>query len=328
MPGLSDPLTVKGMTLRNRIVMPPMQTQLATSQGEVTDKLVEHYLKRAVGPGLIIVEHSYVVSQGKLTENQLGIYDDKLTRGLTRLVKEVHGKGTPIAIQINHAGRLASSKITGTQPVAPSPVPASPNAEPPHELASAEIEQVVDWFVLAADRAVAAGFDAVEVHGAHGFLLNQFCSPLTNKRRDQYGNSADGRMKLPIQIVDGIRKKVGDGYPLLYRLGAADRLAGGLTLEDSGKIASGLVQAGVDIMDVSGGLGGSRPSDMRGEGYYAHLAEGVKRYVSVPVVGVGGIVTAEFADQIVKSGRADLVAIGRAMLTDPDWAAKALVRIM
>lgn len=327
MPRLSDPLTVKGITLRNRIVMPPMQTQLATSRGEVTDKLVEHYTRRAVGPGLIIVEHSYVVPEGKLTENQLGIYDDRFIEGLTRLVRSVHEKGTPIAIQINHAGRLASSKIIGMQPVAPSPVPASPTAETPREFSGEEIETVVDRFVLAAERAVAAGFDAVEVHGAHGFLLNQFCSPLANQRTDRYGSSLDGRMNLSIQIVTEIRKKVGGAYPLLYRLGAEDRLAGGLTLEDTGEIAVKLAQAGVDIVDVSGGLGGSRPPDMKGEGYYVHLAEGIKRKVNIPVIGVGGIVTAEFADQVVRSGRADLVAVGRAMLTDPDWATKALLHV-
>ena len=327
MPRLSDPLPVKGITLRNRIVMPPMQTQLATSRGEVTDKLVEHYTRRAVGPSLIIVEHSYVVPEGKLTENQLGIYDDRLIEGLARLVRSVHEKGTPIAIQINHAGRLASSKIIGMQPVAPSPVPASPTAETPRELSREEIETVADRFVLAAEKAVAAGFDAVEVHGAHGFLLNQFCSPLANQRTDRYGSSLDGRMKLSIQVVTEIRKKVGGAYPLLYRLGAEDHLAGGLTLEDTGEIAVKLAQAGVDIVDVSGGLGGSRPPDMKGEGYYVHLAEGIKKKVSIPVIGVGGIVTAEFADQVVRSGRADLVAVGRAMLTDPDWATKALLHV-
>lgn len=324
MPRLFDPLRIKGLTLNNRIVMPPMATGLASEKGEVTERLVEHYSRRARGPGLIIVEHSYVMQKGKLSENQLGIHDDSLVPGLSRLVKRVHEAGTPIAVQINHAGRLASSKISGAQPVAPSPIPASSTAETPRELRLDETGEVAECFASAAARAVEAGFDAVEIHGAHGFLLNQFTSPLTNKRTDQLGSSLEGRIKFPLEIVSTVRERVGKTVPLLYRLGADDRLPGGLTLNDGKEIAVKLVQAGVDVIDVSGGLCGSRPADLKGEGYLIYLAEGIKRNVSVPVIGVGGIVTAEFADQVVRMGRTDLVAVGRAMLADPDWAAKAI----
>lgn len=324
MPRLFDAFQVKGLVLKNRIVMPPMATELASEKGEVTERLVEHYSRRAKGPALIIVEHSYVMQNGKLSKNQLGVYSDELIPGLSRLVKSVHDAGTPVAVQINHAGRMAASKITGLQPVAPSPVPASPSAETPHELNLNEIEQIIEGFVSAAARALKAGFDAVEIHGAHGFLLNQFTSPLANQRADRYGGSLDGRMRFPLEIVSRVRKKVGNDVPLFYRLGADDRLPGGLTLEEGKRIAVKLVEAGVDVVDVSGGLSGSRPSDLKGEGYLIHLAEEVKTGVNVPVIGVGGIVTAKFADQVVKSGRVDLVAVGRAMVGDPDWAVKAI----
>lgn len=319
-----EPLKVKELVLKNRIVLPPMATGLASEKGAVTDKLVEHYRRRAKGPGLIIVEHSYVSMSGKLSENQLGIHNDSLVPGLSRLVKRVHEPGTPIAIQINHAGRLANSKITGVQPVAPSPVPASSTADSPRELRSDEIEEIVGCFASAAARALKVGFDVIEIHGAHGFLLNQFASQSTNRRADEYGGSLENRMKLLLEILIRVRKTIGQAVPLFYRLGADDRLPGGLTVEDGRKMAAQLVQAGVDVIDVSGGLCGSRPADLKGEGYLIYLAEAIKKSVSVPVIGVGGIVTAEFADQVIKTGKADLVAVGRAMLTDPDWAAKAI----
>jgi len=327
MPRLFDPLRVRGLVLKNRIVMPPMATELASANGEVTERLVEHYSRRAKGPGLIIVEHSYVIRSGKLSENQLGIYNDDLIPGLAGLVNSVHEVGTPIAAQINHAGRLANSKISAAQPVAPSPIPASITAETPRELRQDEMVEIAERFASAAARALKAGFDAVEIHGAHGFLLNQFTSPLTNKRTDQFGSSLEGRMRYPLKVVDSIRRRIGKNVPLFYRLGADDRSPGGLTLEEGKKIAQKLVEAEVDVIDVSGGLCGSRPVDLKGEGYLIHLAEGVKMTVNVPVVGVGGIVTAEFADEVVKSGRADLVAVGRAMLNDPDWAAKTISRL-
>jgi len=327
MPRLFDPLRVRGLVLKNRIVMPPMATGLAFENGEVTERLVKHYSRRAKGPGLIIVEHSYVMQSGKLSENQLGIYNDDLIPGLARLVNSVHEVGTSIAVQINHAGRLANSKISGTQPVAPSPIPASITAETPRELRPDEIVEIAERFASAAARALKAGFDAVEIHGAHGFLLNQFTSPLTNKRTDQFGSTLEGRIRFPLKVVDSVRRRIGNNVPLFYRLGADDRSPGGLTLEEGKKIAKKLVEAGVEVIDVSGGLCGSRPADLKGEGYLIHLAEGVKMTVNVPVVGVGGIVTAEFADKVVRTGRADLVAIGRAMLNDPDWAAKAIGRL-
>jgi len=324
MPALLDPIEIGSLRLKNRIIMPPMATGMATIGGEVTEKLVSHYVRRAKALGLIIVEHSYVESGGKLASHQLGIFDDSLIPGLTRLAEKVHRVDTPVALQINHAGRLTTSGICGTQPVAPSPIPHSKEHESPRELSRREIEALGEAFGSAAERAVESGFDAVEIHGAHGFLLNQFLSPLSNKRGDEYGGHLEDRMRFPLQVVAQVKTKIGD-FPLLYRLGADDMQPGGLSLVESKVVAQRLVEAGVNAIDVSGGLVGSRPERLQGtQGYYVPLAEQMKSAIDVPVIGVGGITSPEFANEIVVKERADLVAVGRAMLADPDWASKAI----
>ncbi|UCE16112.1 MAG: NADH:flavin oxidoreductase, partial [Candidatus Bathyarchaeota archaeon] len=281
--GLLNSLEAKGLTLKNRIVMPPMQTSLATTEGNVTDKLVKHYTRRSKALGLLIIEHSYVSLDGKLSERQLGMYDDSLLPGLEKLSSNVHATGTPLVVQINHAGRTASKEITGTKPVAPS---ASGNAR---ELGVEEIEALTEAFAMAAERAMKAGFDGVEVHGAHGFLLNQFWSPLTNRRSDKYGGSLEDRVTFPLQVVEKVKEKVG-GRLLLYRLGSCDLDPAGIQIEDSAKFALKLEEAGVDIIDVSGGLCGSRPANFQStQGYFIPQAQKIKKVVNIPVIGVGGI---------------------------------------
>jgi len=315
---LLTPLEVKGLRLKNRIVMPPMHTGLATRKGAVTSRLVEHYVRRSKALGLLIIEHSYVSLDGKLGERQLGIYDGKLAKGLRKLANSVHSIGTPVVIQINHAGSRTTMEVTGMQPVAPSP------SENTRELKINEIEALVDAFALAAERAMKAGFDGVEVHGAHGFLLNQFFSPLANRRRDGYGGSLENRMRFPLEVVERVKKIVGDKL-LLYRLGADDLDPAGTQIEDSQKFAVRLEEAGVDIIDVSGGLGGSRPEQLQDrQGYYVPQAQQIKKVVGVPVIGVGGIKEPQYADRIIREGRVDLVAVGRELLKDPDWASKAI----
>jgi len=178
---LLDSLEVKGLTLKNRIVMPPMHTGLATTEGAVTDSLIEHYVRRSKALGLLIVEHSYVSLDGKLSERQLGIFDDNLVSGLEKLSSKIHATGTPVVIQLNHAGRTTSMEITRMEPVAPSP------SEDARELRSEEIEALAEAFAIAAERAMKAGFDGVEIHGAHGFLLNQFFSPLATNAEMNMG---------------------------------------------------------------------------------------------------------------------------------------------
>jgi len=324
MPSLLDPIEIGSLRLKNRIVMPPMATGLATTEGEVTEELIKHYVHRAKALGLLIVEHSYVERGGKLSSRQLGIFDDELIAGLTRLTEQVHALGTPIALQINHAGRLTTSEMCGAQPVAPSPVPHSDEHEIPRALSKNEIENLGEAFASAAERAVESGFDAVEIHGAHGFLLSQFLSPLSNKRDDQYGGRLEDRMRFPLMVVTRVKEKIGN-FPLLYRLGADDMKPGGLSLDESKVVAQRLVEKGVHAVDVSGGMMGSRPENLQGiPGYFVPFAEEIKRVVDVPVIGVGGITTPEFANEVIANGRADLVAVGRAMSADADWASKAV----
>jgi 2,4-dienoyl-CoA reductase-like NADH-dependent reductase (Old Yellow Enzyme family) len=300
-----------------------MGTGYAGFEGEVTEKLLKHYADRSSNLGLLIVEHSFIAPQGRMSTNQLGIYSDDLIPGLTRLVEVVHENGTPIAIQLNHGGGMSSSEITGYKPMAPSSV-MHPHrgVEIPHQLSLVEIEDIIDYYRNAARRGFEAGFDAIQVHGAHGYLLGQFHSPITNKRLDDYGGPLVNRVRLSRRIVEEVKQELGSNFPVLYRIGVEDSLLypGGLTLKEGVEAAKMIVEAGVDIIDVSGGLGGGRPEYLKGPGFYVPHAAAVKEVVDVPVIGVGGIQTAKEADSIIKSGRVDLVAVGRAYLSEPKWA--------
>jgi NADPH2 dehydrogenase len=298
--------------------MAPMATELATKAGIVTERLIEHYVKRSKALGLHVVEHCYVSVEGKLSERQLGLHDDNMILGLGKLVQSVHAIGTPIVAQINHAGALSTEEITGMPPVAPS------SGESARELQSNEIENISCVFALAAERAMKAGFDGVELHGAHGFLLNQFFSPLTNRRSDKYGGSLENRMRFPLEVVEKVKQMVGEKL-LMYRLGADDLDPAGTRIEDSKRLALKLQDAGVDIIDVSGGLCGSRPEKLQGiQGYFVSYAHQIREVVSVPVVGVGGIRDPKYADKLVREGMVDLVAVGTELWNDPEWAVKAL----
>jgi len=322
MVGLLDPLDVKGVTLRNRIVLPPMHTGLATRDGTVTDRLIEHYAMRSKALGLLIVEHSYVTLDGKLSERQLGIHEDRLVPGLERLSNRIHTTGTTVVIQINHAGKEAM-RTGGVEPVAPSPT------ENARQLTVEEIGSLAESFAAATGRAVKSGFDGVEIHGAHGFLLNQFFSPLTNRRQDSYGGSLENRMRFPLEVVEKVKRRVGRKL-LLYRLGSVDLDPAGVHIKDSQSFAKRLEETGVDIIDVSGGLCGDRPASAQRrsgpdrQGYFIPQAQRIKNAVKIPVIGVGGIREPRYADRVIRAGRVDLVAVGRELLRDPDWAAKAV----
>ncbi len=328
MPRLLDSLKVGSLDLKNRIVMPPMGTNYASANGEVTEKLLKHYADRSRDLGLLIVEHSYVAPEGKASPSQIGIHSDDLIPGLTRLVDKVHENGTPIAIQLNHGGGTTKREVTDSQPIAPSAVmhPVR-GTEVPHELTLEEIDGLVETYVDAARRAKEAGFDAVEVHGAHGYLLCQFLSPATNKRSDEYGGDLRSRARLSCRIIEEVKRSLGKDFPVLYRIGVTDLHPGGLILEEGVEAARIIADTGVDIMDVSGGLCGGRPESLDGPGFFVPHAAAVKEAVNVPVIGVGGITTALEADEIIKSGRVDLVAVGRAMLSEARWASIAVEKL-
>lgn len=325
MPRLIDPLRVGSLVLRNRIVMPPMATHYASLSGHVSDALLEHYVERAGDLGLLIVEHAYVSRGGRLRIGQPGVYSDDLMHGWEKLVEAIKKFGTPIALQINHAGGATVREVCGRQPVAPSPIiHPTRGKELPRELSIDEIGIIVEDFREAARRAAEAGFDGVEIHGAHGFLLGQFLSPLTNRRTDEFGGSLENRSRLHLMILEKVKQELGGDVLLLYRLGVEDMMPGGLTLDDGVKAARIIAGKSVDILDVSGGLVGIEPPSSVGPGFFVPQAAAVREATGKPVIGVGGIKTAEEADAIIRSGRVDLVAIGRAMLKEPKWASKAL----
>lgn len=319
--GLFDSLEVKGLTLKNRIVMPPMQTGLATPEGAVTEHLINHYLERSNELGFLIIEHSYIAFSGLLNKRQVSICDDNSIFGLKKLSSSIHAKETPVVIQLNHAGSYADEKITGTQPVAPS------SSHGCRALQIDEIESLTESFAMAAQRAMGAGFDGVEIHGAHGFLLNQFYSPLTNRRRDRYGGSFENRIRFPLEVIKRVKKQIG-GRLLLYRLGADDLDPRGIKIETSQKFALKIKEAGVDIIDVSGGICGSRPDQLQNEqGFFIHQAHQINKVVNIPVIGVGGITEPEYANKVIQDGLVDLVSIGRGLLKDPAWVLKAIQKL-
>ena len=331
MADLSSPLSVAGLTLKNRIIMPPMANNKADEDGRVTDVIVEHYAARAAGgPGMIIVEHSYVTPTGRVDPHQLGISRDDLVPGLRRIADAIHAGGATAIIQITHGGARCPSAATGRQAVAPSGIRVPGDAEDPRPLTRDEIAEIPELFAAAARRAIDAGFDGVEVHGAHGYLLNEFMSPFTNRRDDEYGGSLENRLRLPQATVRAVRAAVvaaGSESVVLYRFCAEDGVEGGLTSSDAAAIAPALVSWGVDMIDCSGGLCGSRPADRTNQGFFIAAAAAVKRAVTVPVSGVGGITDAVFADSLVRDGSVDAVCVGRAQLKDPEWARKALAEL-
>jgi 2,4-dienoyl-CoA reductase-like NADH-dependent reductase (Old Yellow Enzyme family)/thioredoxin reductase len=326
-PHLFSPLTIHTMTLKNRVGMPPMCTNYATIGGAVTDRLIEYYATRARGGvGLIDVEFSYVHPAGKVFEHMLGIYDDKLIPGLRRLTEAVHQGGAKVIVQIAHGGRRVHSDITGSTPVAPSPIPRL-NGETPKELSLEEIEDLIQAFILAARRAKKAGFDGVMIHMAHAYLLQQFLSPFSNARRDRYGGDLEGRARFPLEIVKGVRRELGDNYPITCRLCGDEFLKGGFDLAQSIQMAKMLESNGVNAIEVSAGAH-ETGQVITAPPYYpmgllAPLSEAIKKEVSIPVGIVGRIHTPEVAEQLLEEGKADLIAVGRGLIADPDWPKKA-----
>lgn len=323
MAGLFDSIVIKGLELKNRIVMAPMATNMATPEGRITDRHIKHYTSRAKGGvGLIILEHTYVAVEGKLARNQTGLYDDSLIPDLKRLVDAIHEAGAKVIIQLTHAGARTTRETTGSQLLGPSTVRLPDGTETPKALTAPEIKSVVTAFIESSLRAIEAGCDGVELHGAHGFLLNQFISPYTNQRNDEYGGSLVNRVRFAAEIIEGVNDIL-QGKPLFYRLGADDMIEGGITPEEGRKVAPLLEQAGVSVLDISGGLGVGDSFGFTEQGFFVPLAEGIKSVVTVPVIGVGNITEPEFADKIVSEKRVDLVAIGRKLLADPNFPREA-----
>jgi 2,4-dienoyl-CoA reductase-like NADH-dependent reductase (Old Yellow Enzyme family)/thioredoxin reductase len=326
-PRLFSEITIHTLTLKNRIVMPPMCTDYATIGGAVTDRLIDYYAARACGGvGLIDVEFAYVHPAGKVFDHMLGIYDDKLIPGLGRLTDAIHQGGAKVIVQIAHGGRRVHSDITGSTPVAPSPLPRL-NGETPKELSLAEIEDLIQAFIFAARRAKKAGFDGVMIHMAHAYLLQQFLSPFSNVRMDRYGGDLEGRARFPLEIVKAVRRELGDDYPLTCRLCGDEFLKGGFDLNQSIRVAKMLEANGVSAIEVSAGAHETghviTAPPYYPMGFLSPLSEAIRKEVSIPVGVVGRIHTPEVAEDLLLQGKADLIAVGRGLIADPDWPKKA-----
>ncbi|MGE5361102.1 MAG: NADH:flavin oxidoreductase [Bacteroidales bacterium] len=329
---LLSPLPLAGLTLRNRIVMPPMFSGFATPRGEVTERIVEYHRVRAeAGTALIIVEHTYVHPWGRISDTQMGAHTDEMVSGLARLAEAIKREGAVACLQLAHAGGSTRNDVIGRAPLGPSSLrhPYEKEADPAEAATIEEIRETVGAFGAAAERAKRAGFDAVEIHSAHGYLLSQFLSPLTNHRDDEYGGNDENRRRLHLEVLEEIRGRVGREFPVFVRLGAHDEALGGLDLGEAVRAAVALARGGVSLVDVSGGLQGSRAPVVvaRGPGWFVPYAEQIKAAAKVPVLVTGGFTEPEHADRVVREGRADLVGIGRAMLNDPFWAKKAIERL-
>lgn len=326
---LFEPLTVKGMKLRNRFVMPPMVTNFASEDGAVTRRMVDYYRERARGgAGLIILEMSNTDPTGKGFPCMLGIYENKFIPGLNELAEAIQSHGACAAIQIGHAGRQTFSQLTGHPVLAPSAIPFVGAPEMPKEMTLEDIERVIAGFGAAAFRAKTAGFDAIELHGTHGYLINEFLSPFTNRRTDIYGGSFENRLRFPVEVIRAVRSQIGDDYPLMLRLCANEYIEGeeGITLELAQRIAPRLVEAGVDILHVTGAIGDTRDNSIQPHyyslGYNVYLADGIKQVVKVPVITAGSITDPYMAERILEEGKADLIGIARGLLADPEFPKK------
>jgi len=323
---LKEEIYIGNHKLNNRIVMPPMATSKSTPEGFITPELINWYKQTAVaGTGLIITEHAYISDEGKASPNQVSVSKEEDIEGLRKLADEIHNcSDTKIIVQINHAGSLAKPDASETAVIGPSAVvhPRRKDGMMPKEMNTDEIEKVIYDFVQAAKRVQEAGFDGVEIHGAHGYLLNQFYSPITNKRTDAYGGSLENRIKIHCQILDAVRKKTGNDFIISIRLGGVDYLEGGSTVEDAVKASVLFEKHSADIISVTGGLRGYINPNDSAPGYFKDMSVPIKQAVKIPVLLTGGINTPEEAEALLKEGCADLIGIGRAMLKDPEWSSR------
>lgn len=315
------------LTLKNRLVMPPMATAKSKEDGKISSDILDYYNEKSQGGyiSLIIIEHSFILQQGKASANQMSVADDSVVEGLKELSSIIHKNGSKTVMQINFAGSAAKSEISGKEVVAPSEV-VNPlhGGEVPRELTKEEIRNIVVAFGEAAIRVKEAGFDGVEIHSAHGYLLNQFFSPLSNKREDEYGGSVYNRIRIHLEVIKAVREAVGKEFPILLRLGASDYKDGGITIEDSKIAAVEFEKAGVDILDISGGFCGYVRPGVKEPGYFSPLTEEIKKVVSIPVILTGGVKEAKEAEQLLAEGKADLIGVARAIYKDSRWAEKAI----
>lgn len=309
--------------------MPPMVRNYADPNGLVTDRYVDHIERIAQGGvGMMVLEASFIAAEGRGFVHELGIYSDGVMPGLKRLVDVAHAHNVAIGPQLYHAGRQTSQKITGVQPLAPSAIADPSSGEIPKELSVSEIKVLVTQFARAAARAKKIGFDFVEIHGAHGYLITQFLSPFSNQRKDDYGGNEKNRFRFLAEVFRAVRDEVGVDFPIVVRLSADEMVPGGLTLKDTVNISKNLEKIGADALHISVGnyasyaQGQMIPPMAVDDGPLISFAKEIKNAVAIPVIAVAKIRNPEMAEKIIVDQSADFVAIGRTLLADPDWPNK------
>lgn len=324
---LLEPIKVGTIWFRNRIVMPPMESRLSRPDGSVTRAMIDYYAERAKGGvGAIIVENSFVDNkESRSSLSSSGLHNDHMIAGKSELAEAIKAHGAVALIEIGHGGRQSLLSAMGRQPVAPSAIPCMVVGIMPREITLREIEEVQNAFAEAARRAKQAGFDGVEIHGAHGYLLCNFLSPYTNRRTDKYGGNLRNRARFALEILKKVRDKVGDQFIIGYRMSADEYIPGGLVLEETSQFAKMLGEVDIDYVHVSAGIYESGhhivPPMYVGRAHLVHLAEGIKKVVSIPVITVGAH-DVETGEKALQEGKADLVAIGRGLIADPELALK------
>jgi 2,4-dienoyl-CoA reductase-like NADH-dependent reductase (Old Yellow Enzyme family)/thioredoxin reductase len=325
---LFSPFTIKKIYLKNRIVMPPVASFLIADDGSITDETIEHYRRRAAGgPAMVIMEACAVSPEGIVSPHQPVIYDDRYIDGLAKIAAATKEEGAVPALQIHHGGRQTSAKVIHRKPLAPSPLPCPAIRGDVEPLTVDGIQNLVQKFSAAAARAYQAGFELIEIHGAHGYLVNQFLSKFSNIREDEYGGDVAGRTGFAREIVEEVRKQIGDELPISFKISAEEYVHDGLTTRESIEILKILIKAGIDVVQVSAGNDVtpewiSQPMFME-KGCLVDSACQIKKALDIPVMAVGRINDPHIADEIIRQEKADLVCIGRGLLADPEMPLKA-----
>jgi len=339
LPHLFTPITFRSLTLRNRIGVSPMCQYSATAGFAADWHLVHLGARAAGGAGLVVMEATAVLPEGRITPGCTGLWDDAHIPQLTRIAAFIKSQGAAAGIQLAHAGRKASCDLPwnggkplaadqgGWQTVAPSAIPFAEDYPVPQAMTHAEITAFKDAFAAAADRAVKAGFQVIELHGAHGYLLNEFLSPLSNKREDIYGGSFENRCRLMLEVAEAVRAAMPSDTVLAARLSCTDWAEGGWTGDDSVALSRLLKDKGVDFIDCSTGAIVADAAVPAAPGFQVPFAEQIRKAADIPTAAVGLITEAAQAEEIIANGRADMVFLARAFLRDPYWAAHAALEL-
>lgn len=322
MPSLFEPITLNELHVKNRVVMSPMcQYQASNKNGLAENWHFIHYVSRAIGgTGLILTEMTDVEARGRITEECLGLYEDKHADAFKRMVEECQRYGAKIGVQLSHAGR--KSTISGSDVVAPSAIPFSPQHIVPRELTKSEIENIIEKFGRGAELAIEAGFDTIELHGAHGYLIHQFMSPASNRREDEYADPS----KFALDVIRVVKQAMPDGMPLIFRVSAVEYLPEGYTFDDCLSLCRTFKEAGVDVFDVStGGDSTIRPEVF--PAYQVKFASAYRKELGVPIMSVGKLENPLVAEAVIRNEQADMVCVGKGMLRNPYWTKEAAVSL-